>query len=117
MSDRRARSKLIRHVVVLACVCSSLYYVPTLLDKLKPGQSPTETLLTQYLPAEVKARLEQIEASGGSVTTDRGLEVPQYHIEVRRRSAPDADQHQPEQDGHTAGDDASSITCTISGGS
>jgi hypothetical protein len=110
---------MIRMTVLLASLCSSLYFAPALIEKLRGGQGATDMLMTQYLPAEAKARLEEIEASGGLVVTDKGVEVPQCLVEVKPQDgAAPPRKETPRKKVHTAGGKTSkSGARTVRGGS
>ncbi len=100
---------MIRMVVLLGSLCSSLYYAPALVEKLRGGPSATDMLLTQYLPAEAKARLEELEATGGVLTTDKGIEVPECFVEVSQQGqTPPATDSKPKKKIHRAGGSSSS---------
>jgi hypothetical protein len=101
---------MIRMVVLLGSLCSSMYYAPTLVEKLRGGPSATDMLLTQYLPAEAKARLEELEATGGVLTTDKGFEVPECFVEVSQAQTPPAQDSKPKKKIHRAGGSSSSST-------
>ncbi len=118
MSEKRSRGKIIRHTILLASLCSSLYFAPELVERLRGGPSATDMLLTQYLPAEAKARLDEIEANGGLLTTDKGLDVPQCFVEVRPGGSEEAENAPTGKKVHTAGNRSSAGGArTVRGGS
>ncbi|MFG0251901.1 MAG: hypothetical protein ACF8NJ_03400 [Phycisphaerales bacterium JB038] len=113
MSESRSKGKMIRMVVLLGSLCSSLYFAPSVVEKLRGGSSATDMLLTQYLPAEAKARLDELEATGGVITTDKGVEVPECFIEVTPGQASQGDDATKKKKIHRAGGSSSSTGARV----
>lgn len=75
---------MFRLILGLGGMCSSLYFLPPLVEKLHAGPGGRDELLQKYLPPEAKAQLDQLDdlKKQAMIQTDKGNLVPGNFVQV-----------------------------------